>query len=241
MVAVRNMPQGAAWADDLANVLKSMMHPAAANDTKSNESAEMKEMRDKMVQVARGDNSGGTALQEWSHIVARNIRREDDEESIRSVATTASKASTIHSSGERNASTREIQEAKAKGATSLATYFNGNSKDMDVAKDEICRWAWDLTKASVFGSLAASEPQVKGHERDRRVEVALGRSQNEGPQTREWLKERKQFEGGNQRMIFHGVSWNLWSSKVASPQTLWVKIYVNNRQPWESQECSAWQ
>ena len=114
------MPQGAAWADDLANVLKSMMHPAAANDTKSNESAEMKEMRDKMVQVARGDNSGGTALQEWFHIVARNIRREDDEESIRSVATTASKASTIHSSGERNASTREIQEAKAKGATSLA-------------------------------------------------------------------------------------------------------------------------
>jgi len=200
-VAVRNMAQGAAWADDLAKVLKGMMHPAAANDTKSKVSAEMKEMRDKMVQLARGDNSGGTALQEWSHVAAGNKRREDDDESMRSFATTASKASTIHSSAERNVSTREIQEAKAKGATSLAIYFNGD-KDMDVAKDEICRWARDLTKASVFGSLAAGEPQVKGHERDRRLEVALGRSQNKGPQIQEWLKERKYFEGGNRRMIF---------------------------------------
>jgi len=202
-VAVRDITHGAAWADDLIRALKGMMHPAAANYKKYKESAEMEERRDKTVQRTCDYNSGGMALQEWSHIAARNSKREDDEESMRSCATTASNASTIHTSSERNVSTMEIQEAKAKGATSLAIYFKGN-EDMHLAKDEICRWAQDLTKASVFASLAAGEPQVRGDERDRRLEVALGKSENKGRQIKEWLKERKYFEGGKQQMIF---SW----------------------------------
>jgi len=58
-IAVRNATQGEAWVDDLVKVLKDMMDPASANDTNFEESAEMKKMRDKMVQLARDDNPEG--------------------------------------------------------------------------------------------------------------------------------------------------------------------------------------
>jgi len=56
-VAVRKNAQGEAWVGDLAKVLKAMIAPAAANDTKSEESAEVRELRNKMIQLARDDNS----------------------------------------------------------------------------------------------------------------------------------------------------------------------------------------
>lgn len=60
-VAIRNATQGEAWVDDLQKVLKGMMDSASANDTKIEESAEVKEMREKMVQLARDENPDGKA------------------------------------------------------------------------------------------------------------------------------------------------------------------------------------
>mmetsp|Transcript_26894 Transcript_26894/g.39538 ORF Transcript_26894/g.39538 Transcript_26894/m.39538 type:complete len:223 (+) Transcript_26894:16-684(+) len=60
-VAVRNATQGEAWVDDLQKILKGMMDTAAANDNAAEESVELKEMRDKMVQLARDDNPEGRA------------------------------------------------------------------------------------------------------------------------------------------------------------------------------------
>jgi len=60
-VAVRNATQGEAWVDDLQKILKGMMDIAAANDNAAEESVELKEMRDKMVQLARDDNPEGRA------------------------------------------------------------------------------------------------------------------------------------------------------------------------------------
>ena len=53
-VAVRNATQGEAWVDDLQNVLKGMMDSEAAKSTEAApESEEMKQVREKMLQLAR--------------------------------------------------------------------------------------------------------------------------------------------------------------------------------------------
>ena len=104
---------------------------------------------------------------------------------------------------ERNISIQEIKDAKRKGAMSLSIHLNGN-EGMDQAKDSIRWWARDLTKASIFEGLAAGEPQIRGNERDRRLEVALGSSEAKGRQIKEWLKDNKYFEERNRRIIF---SW----------------------------------
>ncbi len=59
--AIRNATQGEAWVDDLQKVLKGMMDAAAAEDTTSSESEELKAMREKMVQLARDENPDGKA------------------------------------------------------------------------------------------------------------------------------------------------------------------------------------
>ena len=72
-VAVRNSTQGEAWVDDLQKVLKGMMDGAAANDNTSEESAEVKEMRDKMVQMARDENPEGKAPENPAGIGGRRM------------------------------------------------------------------------------------------------------------------------------------------------------------------------
>jgi len=139
-VAVRNMAQGAAWADDLAKVLKSMMHPAAANETKSKESAEMKE-------IARGGHSGGISLPGWSHIAPRNKRREDDEDSMRSSSTMASKAFTIYSTGERDAGSEAIVDWFGKQLLDLI-----NNKGDDA--DELKRMLDDFARKEITDDIA---------------------------------------------------------------------------------------
>ena len=59
--AIRSATQGEAWIDDLEKTLKGMMDAAAAEDTTSTESEEMKQMREKMVQLARDENPDARA------------------------------------------------------------------------------------------------------------------------------------------------------------------------------------
>ena len=59
-VAVRNVTQGEAWVDDVENALKGMLSDEAKNSTEgAGESAEMKALREKMVEQAKTDNPDG--------------------------------------------------------------------------------------------------------------------------------------------------------------------------------------
>ena len=59
-VAVRNATQGEAWVDDVQNALKGMLSEEAKNSTEgAGESAEMKALREKMVEQAKTDNPDG--------------------------------------------------------------------------------------------------------------------------------------------------------------------------------------
>ncbi len=58
-VAVRNATQGEAWVDDVQNALKSMLSEEAAKNTAVEESAEMKELRSKIVEQAKVDFADG--------------------------------------------------------------------------------------------------------------------------------------------------------------------------------------
>ena len=56
-VAVRNATQGEAWVDDVQNALKGMLSEEAKNSTEgAGESAEMKALREKMVEQAKTGN-----------------------------------------------------------------------------------------------------------------------------------------------------------------------------------------
>jgi len=229
-VAVRKNAQGEAWVGDLVKVLKAMMDPAAANDTKSEESAEVRELRNKMIQLARDDNSEERKQEEDvsagvmmvqrlkanGFLAAGDAMSPDTAFDTKSNATFISNATTAsymtavlaeHASQrvvERNISIQEIKDAKRKGAMSLSIHLSGN-EGMNQARDSIRCWARDLTKASIFEGLAAGEPQIRGSERDRRLEVALGRSEAKGRQIKEWLNENKYFEERNRRIIFSWV------------------------------------
>jgi len=208
-VIVRNIAQGAAWADDLEKVLKGMMDPAAANDTKCDESAEMEEIRNKTIQLACKNKPDGTALLGWAHVAAGNHKCEDDEESMRSNA--LSLMSTVHSdhskgrSEERNISTREIQEAKANGASSLAIHFNGNM-NMEQAKHETGIFSWGSQLTQVFEGLTAGDAvEIVSNKGDRRLEIVLHGSEKRGPKIKKWLTAQKYFEVWNRRITFRMV------------------------------------
>jgi len=188
-VAVRKATAGEAWVDDLVNVLKGMMDPAAANDM---ESADMKvdrvAQKEKAAKLAQKltnlqhmedpnfeeripeldeSNQGLMVLRldRFNLAAAEDALCPNTENDMQSIATTNNTAVPGDHAQERmlerNISIPEIKEAKKRGFVSLSIILNGND-DMDQVKSSICSWAHELTNASIFVGLAAGERLAAG-------------------------------------------------------------------------------
>ena len=112
--------------------------------------------------------------------------------------------------GERAITEDDIRRAKRQGKLSLAIHLNGE-EDTGGAKDEINWWAGWLKEA--FQDLEVGDVIEKGTQ-DRRVQVELRRSENLGPEIKEWLKEHNYFKEKEQQstdmkewLNEHGYSW----------------------------------
>jgi hypothetical protein len=136
---------------------------------------------------------------EGASVVTDQRKRDDDEISVASAASTFSAVSfhpTTHAArrqNERDIEPGEIKRAKTQGCISLAIRFTGD-ENKEAAKTDAHDWGAKLT--AVFEGLQMGETKIRGAPGDRRIEVQIrgsGGSEKMARKVKEWLQKNSYF------------------------------------------------